>query len=316
MLDTLTDIRQRLHNQDYRTREQVCLTLVARLVQQVGWDIWNPHEVVAGAAPAHWTSSPGMNLTLTAPNAEATTIFIECKAVGSLTQDLLAAEKQLRDYQPCSTALFTLLTDGRHWRFYYARPDDKPADQLFCQIDLLTDSLPEVAGHLLAFLHRDNVLNRSAHHRAIAGRPPSAEQGCTTPATTSQQLLALVIADTEPADPPLPPRFLLQRPKAGFQAEGYWRPTGTMHVLAGSTATVRVSSSISAAGYELRQHLLQTGVLRACGSKLRFDQDYEFDSPNRAAEVVCGGTVNARIAWLRAGSGQTLGSYLTSSTLK
>jgi hypothetical protein len=43
---------------------------------------------------------------------------------------------------------------------------------------------------------------------------------------------------------------------------------------------------------------------------LRFGQDYEFDSPNRAAEVVCGGSVNARISWLRTSDGQTLASYL------
>jgi hypothetical protein len=105
---------------------------------------------------------------------------------------------------------------------------------------------------------------------------------------------------------------VLQRPKAGFRAEAQWLPAGTMRVLAGSTAAGSPSSSLSAAGYELRQHLLQTGVLRPHEGVVRFAQNYEFDSPNRAAEVVCGGSVNARISWLRAGDGQTLGIYLAS----
>jgi hypothetical protein len=117
-----------------------------------------------------------------------------------------------------------------------------------------------------------------------------------------------------PATPPGPPLFALQRPKAGFRAEAQWLPAGTMRVLAGSTASGSTSSSISAAGYELRQHLLQTGVVRAHEGVLRFEQDYEFDSPNRAAEVVCGGSVNARISWLRTTDNQTLGTYLASQT--
>jgi hypothetical protein len=85
-----------------------------------------------------------------------------------------------------------------------------------------------------------------------------------------------------------------------------------MRVLAGSTATGTPSSSMSGNGYELRQHLLATGVLRPHEDVLRFAQNYEFESPNRAAEIVCGGSVNARISWLRASDGQTLGSYLAS----
>jgi hypothetical protein len=85
-----------------------------------------------------------------------------------------------------------------------------------------------------------------------------------------------------------------------------------MRVLAGSTAAGSASSSIRATSHELRQHLLQTGVVRVHEGVLRFGQDYEFDSPNRAAEVVCGGSVNARISWLRTTDNQTLGSYLAS----
>lgn len=393
MLDTLLDIRQRLRNKDYHNEEHVRLALVARLVQQLGWDIWNPREVYAEFKATRKEDNTRVDLALFTHDFEATAIFIECKGVGGLAPDLAAVEKQLRDYNRDHTALFTLLTDGRHWRFYYSFTSGEFKDKLFCKIDLLTDDLDEVAGYFDTFLHRDNILNHSARHkaetyltlgkkeRAMQDVLPDAQKLVSQPPFPSLpqamvQLLAAKIltisvaeaqdfllgnslrpaapakADTppakaprpprpaklkpspapapapetvlpaappvaaEPAAPPLPPLFVLQRPKAGFRAEATWLPTGTMRVLTGSTAAGSPSSSLSATGHELRQHLLQTGVLRPHEGGLRFAQDYEFDSPNRAAEVVCGGSVNARIAWLRASDGQTLGSYLASQIAK
>ncbi len=342
MLATLTAIRQRLRSHDYHHAEHVRLGLVTRLVQQLGWDIWNPREVRAELAPSRPASSAPLVLTLVAPDAEATAICIACVGAGGLAQHPATVEEQLHGYPH---ALFTLLTDGQHWHFYYSLLAGPLADKLFYRLDLLADEPAEAADHFFAFLHRDNVLSHSARHRAEAYLVPGQQESpaqcarpitsqAATPQVTRQPSLPaaripaqtldeapafLLDARPQPAAIIAPklaaPLFLLQRPKAGLQAEASWLPAGTMRVLAGSTAAGRVSSSISAAGYELRQHLLQTGVLRPQEGKLSFDQDYEFDSPNRAAEVVCGGTVNARVAWLRAGSGQTLGSYLTSNPM-
>lgn len=337
MLATLTAIRQHLRDHDYPHAEQVRLALVTRLVQQLGWDIWNPREVRTDLAPRRPANGAPLALTLVAPDTGATTICIACVDAGGLAQPLAAVEDHLRGHP---RALFTVLTDGQRWRFYYSLLAGPHANQLFCGIDLLSDEPAGVAEHFFAFLHRANVLNHSARHRAeacLAQRAqPAAAQAAAPPAACllphfpaaedaahaidkvpafwldNHSEPAAITADVPELAAPL---FLLQRPKAGLQAEANWLPIGTMRVLMGSTAAGRVSSSISAAGYELRQHLLQTGVLRPHEGKLHFDQDYEFDSPNRAAEVVCGGTVNARLAWLRAGSGQTLGSYVTGSIM-
>ena len=379
MLDTLTDIRQRLRNKDYHNEEHVRLALVARLVQQLGWDIWNPREVYAEFKATRKEDNTRVDLALFTHDFEATAIFIECKGVGGLAQDLAAVEKQLRDYNRDHTALFTLLTDGRHWRFYYSFTSGEFKDKLFCKIDLLTDDLEEAASYFDTFLHRDNILNHSARHKAetyltlgkkeramqdvlpdaqkLVSQPPFPSLPQAMVQLLAAKILTISVAEAqdfllgnslrpaapatpattptaptpakaprptkfkpepEPAVPaagltaPPPPLFVLRRPKAGFRAEAHWLPAGTMRVLAGSTAAAGASSSSSATGYELRQHLLQTGVLRPYEGVLRFAQDYEFDSPNRAAEVVCGGSVNARIAWLRADNDQTLGSYLAS----
>ncbi|RZK98589.1 MAG: hypothetical protein EOO62_26245, partial [Hymenobacter sp.] len=151
MLDTLTDIRQRLRAKAYHNEEHVRLSLVARLVQQLGWDIWDPSEVYAEFKATRKEDHTRVDLALFTHDFEATTIFIECKSVGGLTKDLAAVEKQLRDYNRDHTALFTLLTDGRHWRFYYSFTSGEFKDKLFCKFDLLTDDLEEIADHFDTF---------------------------------------------------------------------------------------------------------------------------------------------------------------------
>ncbi|MGI4872568.1 MAG: type I restriction enzyme HsdR N-terminal domain-containing protein [Janthinobacterium lividum] len=419
MLDILTDIRQRLRNKDYHNEEHVRLALVARVVQELGWDVWNPREVYTEFKATRKEDHTRVDLALFTHDFEATTIFIECKGVGGFAKDLAAVEKQLRDYNRDHTALFTLITDGRHWRFYYSFTSGEFKDKLFCKFDLLLDDLEEVVGYFDTFLRRENIVNHSARHKAEAyltlGKKERAMQdvlpdaqklvsqppfpslpeamvqllaakiltismgeaqdfllgNALRPAATRAAAAAPVVpptpvalpkparlpkasppetpdavslrakAQTEPIkssqskpkkDPPpkapdaviaaepvpaplVPsPTFVFHRPKTGFRAVAQWLPTGTMRVLAGSTAAGSPTSSLSDTGQKLRQHLITSGILQAYEGLLRFIQNYEFDSPNRAAEIVCGGAVNARIAWLQEGSQQTLGSFLAGQT--
>ena len=47
MRDTLVDIHEKLRNGSYQNEEHVRLSLVARILQELDWDIWNPREVNA-----------------------------------------------------------------------------------------------------------------------------------------------------------------------------------------------------------------------------------------------------------------------------
>ena len=47
MRETIEDIRAKLLNETYRTKEQLRLSLVARILDKLGWDIWNPNDVYA-----------------------------------------------------------------------------------------------------------------------------------------------------------------------------------------------------------------------------------------------------------------------------
>ena len=168
MLEILTNIRQRLKAGEYQNEEHVRLALVARLVQALDWDIWNPREVYAEFKATRKEDHTRVDLALFTHDFEATTLFIECKGVGGFTKDLAAVERQLRDYNRDHTALFTIITDGRHWRFYYSFTSGEFKDKLFCKFDLLQDDLEEIMAYFDTFLRHGNIRNHSARHRAEA----------------------------------------------------------------------------------------------------------------------------------------------------
>lgn len=168
MHEILLDIRQRLLGKEYKNEEHVRLSLVARVVQALGWDIWNPTEVFTEFKATKKEDNTRVDVALFTHGFEATAIFIECKGVGAFTTDLAAVERQLRDYNRDHTALFTIITDGRHWRFYFSFTSGEFKDKLFCKFDLQQDGLEEIAGCLDTFLLRDNILNHSARQKAEA----------------------------------------------------------------------------------------------------------------------------------------------------
>ena len=45
MKDTISDIRQKIANLAYKNEEHVRLSLIARVLQKLGWNIWDPCEV-------------------------------------------------------------------------------------------------------------------------------------------------------------------------------------------------------------------------------------------------------------------------------
>ncbi|HET9505354.1 MAG TPA: DUF4357 domain-containing protein [Hymenobacter sp.] len=168
MHEILLDIQQRLRRKEYKNEEHVRLSLVARVVQELGWDIWNPTEVYTEFKATKKEDHTRVDVALFTRDFEDTAIFIECKGVGAFAADLAAVERQLRDYNRDHTALFTIITDGRHWRFYFSFTSGEFKDKLFCKFDLQQDGLEEVAGYFDTFLRRDNITNHSARHKAEA----------------------------------------------------------------------------------------------------------------------------------------------------
>lgn len=92
----------------------------------------------------------------------------------------------------------------------------------------------------------------------------------------------------------------------GVEAQGYESSQGFV-VKAGSQAVIDETASLrtTPAAYELRRELISNGVLAQDEAVYRFTQDYVFNSPSSASDVVMGSVTNGRTAWKDA-RGRTL----------
>ncbi len=98
-------------------------------------------------------------------------------------------------------------------------------------------------------------------------------------------------------------RDLILRSK-GIEAHGQDTAEGFV-VRAGSQAVKEEVASIPGYLSDLRQSLLEQGVLEDAGTVYRLTQDYLFNSPSTAAGVLLGRSANGRTEWKDA-SGRTL----------
>ena len=120
MRQILEDIRNKLSEDAYKNEEHIRLSLVIRILQKLGWNIWDPKEVYSEfpVVPHEDKTKVDLALILT-PNSPS--VFIEIKALGKLKGNIGDIERQLRDYNRNNTAMFSVMTDGQNWRFYYSR---------------------------------------------------------------------------------------------------------------------------------------------------------------------------------------------------
>jgi len=93
----------------------------------------------------------------------------------------------------------------------------------------------------------------------------------------------------------------------GIEAKGMETSQGFV-VKAGSQSVRETAPSMKQhvrGMYDLRQGLIESGVLNDAGNHYRFSQDYVFSSPSSAAAVVLGRSANGRVEW-KDGQGRTL----------
>ena len=94
---------------------------------------------------------------------------------------------------------------------------------------------------------------------------------------------------------------------SGITATGHDTPQGFV-VQSGSFARLDEVPSLKQyfpSNCELRAELIKRGVLVSEGNKLRFTQDYTFNSPSLASSIVLARPSNGRIDW-KDSSGRTL----------
>lgn len=161
MRQILEDIRNKLSEEAYKNEEHIRLSLVIRILHKLGWNIWDPKEVYSEfpVVPHEDQTKVDLALILT-PNSPS--VFIEIKALGKLKGNIGKTERQLRDYNRNNTAMFSVMTDGQNWRFYYSQTGGEFTDKRFKTFDIIDDDMDDIELFLISFLSRSEISKGNA----------------------------------------------------------------------------------------------------------------------------------------------------------
>lgn len=156
---TLNDIIFRLQNKQYQNEEHVRFSLIARILKNAGWDIWDASIVFC-----EYPTKTGKKIDIAIrkeEGKEALALVIEVKKFGELSKKntLEAAEKQLQTY--CQDLdifcpQFALLSDGQIWRFYILIAGKI---NLFLKIDLLDKKIDidKISEYFKLFISKESL---------------------------------------------------------------------------------------------------------------------------------------------------------------
>jgi len=153
MKTVLEDIKGKIARGVYRNEEHVRVCIVLRILQALGWDIWNPHEVNSEFPVLPNEDQTRIDVALFLTPHEPS-VFIEVKALGKLEGVLTQVERQLRGYNRDNTAWFSIITDGQIWRFYHSQSGGEFAGKCFKILHLTEHNLDDLEQGFMGFLSR------------------------------------------------------------------------------------------------------------------------------------------------------------------
>jgi len=166
MNEILSDIRDKLAKNYFQNEEHVRISLVLRILFELGWNIWNPKEVNSEFKAVPNEDISRVDIALFSNEYLPPLIFIEIKSVGKIVTDLFRIEQQLRDYNRNNTAQFSIITDGQKWRLYYSQTGGEFSQKCFKVIDIIENDLSDVVNSLTLFLSKDEILSGNSKKEA------------------------------------------------------------------------------------------------------------------------------------------------------
>lgn len=144
LVAAILDVREKLSRGVFSNEDQVSKGVVMRLLQQLGWDVYDPAQVSSefriGNRKADYALRHG-------PFGSA--VLIEVKDVGKATPK---GEDQLFDYCFKEGVPLAVLTDGRVWNFYWPAGRGNYEQRRFAVADLVDDEAPDCARMLNRYL--------------------------------------------------------------------------------------------------------------------------------------------------------------------
>lgn len=214
MKDELDDIREKLENGFFENEEHVRLSLVSRILFELEWDIWNPQEVNTEFLVVPNEDATRVDIALFLNRYTGPSVYIEIKSVGKLQQQLSKIETQLRDYNRNNTAVFTVLTDGIEWRFYYSQTGGEFSNKCFKIVNLLDDEIEDIETSFSQFLSKSEIESENAKAEAESYLMLNQKQRALEDALPKAKRLTL-----EPPYPSLPDAIIKIVTAAGFKID-------------------------------------------------------------------------------------------------
>jgi len=161
MREPIEDIRAKLRNDEYKNSEHVRLSIVGRLLHNLGWDLWDPAEVYPDYVVGDSKEHPSVDLALFA-KPQAPSVFIEIKAPGSVENELIESELQNRKYNFDTSDLITILTDGNKWVLYCSPELEESTAKCFKTLDILHDTIDDITASFDMFLSKKSIVQGKA----------------------------------------------------------------------------------------------------------------------------------------------------------
>ncbi len=81
-----------------------------------------------------------------------------------------------------------------------------------------------------------------------------------------------------------------------FSAEAFYQD-GRMTITKNSTANTNILSSCPVAIKNIRQQLIESGILKEIAGKLIFTDNYSCSSPSQASAIINGSSSNGMLSW-------------------
>lgn len=170
MKEVIESVRKLLKDGVFSDEQHVRFSLVGRICQKLGWNIWNPAEffteykvekVPTQMLPKDSNGRVDVALFLSDNKPKAAEVFMEIKAPGKLIPSLKDCEDQLHAYTGHHRIAIGILTDGVIWRFYVPVIGGYFKDTLFAQLNLETDEIDTLVTFFNDILHRDNFRKKA-----------------------------------------------------------------------------------------------------------------------------------------------------------